>query len=504
MAEPDPMMQSSTSPTLEDLLRRIAARKPDGPALIDPADKLRITGQPSRTMTFAEADSAITAIATHFIDSGLPSGSVIAIQLPNTIEFSLTVLGAFRAGLVVTLLPQLWRQADLAMALNRTGARAIVAMSRIDGVSHAEIAMNAAAEAFSIRHVFGFGDNLPEGMDSLDRVIANPALPALFPAIDARRPAIITFDMTPEGWRPVPRSHMSLMAAGLALFLEGRLPQGANLLSTIAPASLAGICCSTVLWLLSGGTLSHHHPLDIDALGAQLKRDTCNAIVLPAQLAFKLAESNKLQGLAPPAEIIGLWRTPEQVAASAAWTSPGQRMTDVYLFGETGLFGSRRADNGLPVPIKAGHHRAPSDVPGATVACEILVTPHGTLAMRGPMVPVAAYAPPSSERSLTAQPAVDYVDTGFAARRDRTSGEIRITAPPNGLVNVGGYRFLADDLQQWARRLSQGAMLTALPDRINGHRLAGRAIDNARAREALAELGLNPLMSEAFRDRTAT
>ena len=35
-----------------------------------------------------------------------------------------------------------------------------------------------------------------------------------------------------------------------------------------------------------------------------------------------------------------------------------------------------------------------------------------------------------------------------------------------------------------------------------GHRLAGRAQDNARAREALAELGLNPLMVEAFRDRT--
>jgi hypothetical protein len=36
---------------------------------------------------------------------------------------------------------------------------------------------------------------------------------------------------------------------------------------------------------------------------------------------------------------------------------------------------------------------------------------------------------------------------------------------------------------------------------LSGHRLAGRAHDNARAREALAELGLNPLMVEAFRDR---
>jgi hypothetical protein len=69
---------------------------------------------------------------------------------------------------------------------------------------------------------------------------------------------------------------------------------------------------------------------------------------------------------------------------------------------------------------------------------------------------------------------------------------------------VGGYRFLAQDLQEWARRLGPGALLTALPDRLSGHRLAGRARDNARAREALAELGLNPLMVEAFRDRSQT
>lgn len=498
------MMQASVSPTLEELLRRVAARRPDAAALIDPLDKQRVTGQAPRTMTFAQADNAVSAIATHFIDSGLPIGSVIAIQLPNTVEMSLTVLAAFRAGLVVALLPQLWRQAELTMGLNRSGARAIVTMSKIDGVSHADLAMNAAAEAFSIRQVFGYGSNLPEGMVSLDEVIARPPSPALFPAIEAKRPAIISFDLTLEGWRVVPRSHMSLMAAGLAVQLEARLPQGVRIISALAPASFAGLACSTVAWLLSGGTLSLHHPLDVDSLGRQMARDACNAAVLPAALAFRLVESDVLQKLASDAEIVGVWRTPEQAIATGAWSCGDRRLTDVYLFGEAGLFGARRGVDGQPAAIRSGQHRAPHDVPGATVACEILITPHGTLGLRGPMVPVAAYAPPSSERTLTAQSAIDYVDTGFAARRDRTSGEIRITAPPSGLVGIGGYRFTTEELQQWAKRLSQGAMLTALPDRLNGHRLAGRAIDNARAREALAELGLNPLMSEAFRDRSST
>jgi hypothetical protein len=49
-----------------------------------------------------------------------------------------------------------------------------------------------------------------------------------------------------------------------------------------------------------------------------------------------------------------------------------------------------------------------------------------------------------------AQPPRDYVDTDYAARLDRSTGSICITAPPSGIMAVGGYRFLSQDLQEWA------------------------------------------------------
>ena len=129
---------------------------------------------------------------------------MIAVQLPNTVEFALAVLAANRAGLVVAPLPLLWRQAELTVALNRTAARAIVTTSRVDGVVYADLAMNAAAEAFSIRHVCGFGDDLPEGMASLDQAILRE-LPTVRAVIqDGRKAALITFDVTADGIRPVP------------------------------------------------------------------------------------------------------------------------------------------------------------------------------------------------------------------------------------------------------------------------------------------------------------
>jgi hypothetical protein len=496
------VIQTNASPTLDGLFRRVLARQPDAPALLDPSNKPRVTGQPPKRLTFAQADRAISALAAHFIEAGLPTNSVIAVQLPNTIEFMLTVLAAHRAGLIVALLPLLWRQAELTVALNRTGARAIVTMSKVDGVSHADLAMNAAVEAFSIRHVCGFGADLPEGMASLDEALTSESTTARAVTQDGRRAAIISFDVTADGFKAVPRTHLNLIAGGLALFLESDVPQGAIMMSAFAPSSFAGLTSSMLVWLLSGGTLALHHPFDADVLEQQINEDGCDTLVAPAQLALRLGETDWPARLPSVRNVIGLWRAPEQIASSPSWTIPQATLTDVYLFGEAGLFAACRAADGAPAPIMPGPHGAPRSVAGSSVAGETLITPKGTLGLRGPMVAAAAYAPPAPPSdSLVVQPPRDHVDTGYAARLDRSTGAICITAPPSGIMAVGGYRFLSQDLQEWARRLGQGALLTALPDRLSGYRLAGRAQDNTRAREALGELGLNPLMVEAFRDR---
>ena len=265
-----PVTQPTASPTLDALFKRVLARQPEALALVDPLNKPRVTGQTPKRLSYAQADRAISALAAHFIESGLPANSVIAVQLPNTVEFALTVLAANRAGLVVAPLPLLWRQAELTVALNRTAARAIVTTSRVDGVVYADLAMNAAAEAFSIRHVCGFGDDLPEGMASLDQAILRESPTVRAVIQDGRKAALITFDVTADGIRPVPRAHFSLIAGGLAISLESNVAQGATIMSAFAPMSFAGLASSLAVWLLSGGTLVLHHPFDEEVLGLNI------------------------------------------------------------------------------------------------------------------------------------------------------------------------------------------------------------------------------------------
>jgi hypothetical protein len=355
--------------------------------------------------------------------------------------------------------------------------------------------VNAAAEAFSVRRVFGFGDHLPDGMTPLCiDTSSKPSTPA-FPKQDALKPAIITFDMTPEGMLAVPRNHVQLIAGGLSIMLESAIAADSNILSSIAPSSFGGLAASLAMWLLTGRSLALHHPGDLQVLEQQIASPHYDALIVPAPLASRLCELDAFSKQSSLSHVVGLWRSPERHASGAAWPNRKARLTDVLVFGEIGLLAANRAESGEPAPILVGQQTAPRDSANGKVVGELSVTPAGTLALRGAMVPLAAY-----RRGVDPNERDQATDTGYAARA-RRDGQIEIDAPPRGLVSVGGYRFRQLDLDDWSKRLGGDATLTALPDQMNGQRLAGSAADTRRVREVLGELGLNPLMVEAFRSR---
>ena len=74
-----------------------------------------------------------------------------------------------------------------------------------------------------------------------------------------------------------------------------------------------------------------------------------------------------LKRLSSLRHVVGLWRAPEQIAASPEWSGDGAQLTDVYLFGEVGLFGARRTDDGNPSPILPGPRGAPQGIAGSSV-----------------------------------------------------------------------------------------------------------------------------------------
>ena len=494
--------------TLDDLFRRALMRHPQTIALADPPNRESFTDGAPRRLTYLEADRVISAIAARLRRLGLQTDAIVGIQLPNTVESVLMLLGTLRAGMIAVPLPMLWRKADAVAALGRIGAKALVTTSHIGTAAHCDLAMQVAAELFPIRYVGGFGNNLPDGVVPFEDLFNSGKLDPL-PAIEragnpAAHLAAVTFDVTPQGLTPVARNHMELIAGGLSVFLESRAEQDHGVLSAIPVSSFAGIALSVVPWLLTGGTLALHQPFDPAFFAAQSREHRSETIVLPGQLVARLAEAEHFTKDDGAKCIVGLWRAPERLAANAPWRETAG-LLDVLAFGEIGLLAARRGTSGKPAQIGFGPIGAPRGSPNAMLVADVAPTDAGTVALRGPMVPSHAF-PPGAERSQLPHLKIDrdgFIDTGYTCRSERDTRALVVTGPPAGIVGVGGYRFLLREVTAAVEGVEPGGTFAALPDAITGYRLAGSAPDRTALRQKLGALGLNPLVSGAFRERGA-
>ena len=498
--------------TIDDVFRRAATRRPDAIALADPPNRTAVTDGAPRRLTFAEADRMISAVAVRLRRLGLGIDQIVGMQMANTVDAVVTLLGILRAGLIAAPLPLLWRQADCVAALNRVGAKALIVSRRIGTVDHCALARNVAAEVFHIRQVGGFGEGLPDGVIGFDDLYAagpGEAPPAIERTVNpAAHVAVITFDVAPDGLLPVARSHVELLAAGAAVALESRVEQNAIILSSLALPSLAGLALAVIPWLLIGGTLALHHPFDDEVFLQQTRDEHCGIVVVPAALALRLDESGALGGGRRTSikTVVAAWRAPERMAASQVWKDPAVGLVDVPVFGEPAVFASRRAAGGRPAPLVLGPVAAPRGAPGALHVGELLRTEASTIAVRGPLVPKFALPPEVDTVGKPAFPvnAEGFADTGYACVVDPATRALAIGGPPVGLVGIGGYRFAQQALADMAAAVEPGSRIVAQSDGLSGQHLVGIAGNDARMRAELGTRGVNPLIAAAFHsDRAA-
>jgi non-ribosomal peptide synthetase component F len=337
------MIASGTQPadgdrlTLDDLFRRAGVRRTDATALSDGL----------RNLTYAQADRAISALAGSLRDQGLATDAVVAMQLPNSVENVIGLLGVLRAGMIAAPLPLLWRKQEMVAALSRAGAKAIVTT----GVQ-ADTAMQVAAELFPIRAVAGFGRDLPDGVAPLDTIF-DAGTNAFFQSSvrrSAAHVAVITFDVTIDGIIPAARSHSDLFAGGLAVFRQAGIAQDASIVSTIPLGTFAGIALTLMPWLLAGGTLALHHGFEPVIFAEQCRAHEASAVVLPGPAVSAIAEAGLLN---QAKNILALWRAAEQLAVAPPWQGTAA-LVDISSFDESRLLAALRGPDGLPMPSPNG------------------------------------------------------------------------------------------------------------------------------------------------------
>lgn len=373
--------RATGSLTLDALFRRAGVRNAHAPALIDPPNRAWFTKGSPRTLTFAQADRAIAAMAAALRALGLQTDAVIGLQLPNTVESVIAFLGVLRAGMIAVPLPLLWRRRDMVEALGRVGAKAIVTAGRIGACAHAELAMQVAAELFPIRQIVAFGRDLPDGVMPLDGIFTGSAgeTPPQRTSNAAAHVAAWTFSSGADGLVPVAHDHAELIAAGERVWHTAGVGADAPLLSTIPLGSPAGLSVTLMPWLIGGGVLHLHHGFDAEAFAEQAAGLSGGMTVVPgaalAPLASLVAADNTM---------LAVWRTGHGLADSP----PCRSAIDVVWPDGNALEAFSRGADGLPDPALTEQARAGTDIAvggysfrqSELDAAVLAIDPHGTIA----------------------------------------------------------------------------------------------------------------------------
>lgn len=450
--------------TLDQIVAKNADNRPDHPAVVDFADRADWTSGVGEFVSWRELQVRVEALAAFFSAVGLQPDTVVALQMPPTVDAVVAFLAASRAGLVIAPLPLVAREAEAIEAARILSIKAIITVAATVGEKHGERLRDVAAETFQIRFVFGAGGDLPDGLVDLRMVFEEAASLGKGPDLNRRgNPAdhALTVELAAqpaeegaEGTTgdavsrvlPLPRSHNHWIATGLMTLLEGRIDASSVIVSPFAVSGAVGIGVALIPWLLAGATLVVGLPSSTDRLVEEASAAEATHVVVPIRQARRTVE--RLAARRRTATVLAI--AEDDVGE---WPMPlGADVVDVTVLGGLAVIARRRTDPALARALPIGITGAPAETTLAPPLLETRIralpqragqmhaakTLGGEVQVRGAMVPHFNWPAGTQDRRLRQRDAEGWMATGVGAR-------IVTAQPPafeaagriDGLVRIG-------------------------------------------------------------------
>ena len=292
-----------------DLLARGAARLRGERIAISEAGP----GSTATVVTYRDLDQFVCAFAARMTECGLRQGDRILVVGVARISVVAAVLGALSAGIEPIVAPAHLQAGALAFLAQTTGAAGIFAPTLFGGLDMESLLVEAAAAAPGIRIVGSLGPGVADGaIDFSPQGLAGISAP---PRVARRdNPPRIGLVLRPE--QRAPRAtfvtQSALVGQGLDVVSALNLAADRPTVSTLSPASLAGLIAGPIAALLAGAPLTLFGPFDAAGLALLLDRSGQACLIAPAAAGGELIESGvcaNLDCLALSGEG-GAWRGP--------------------------------------------------------------------------------------------------------------------------------------------------------------------------------------------------
>lgn len=467
-----------------------------------------------RCISYVALQEESYRLADALQQQGLVAGDVVAIQLPNWIEFAVLHVALVRLGAVTCLITPISRRREVAAMLRIARAKWFVTVDSFRNFNYRSMAAELLAEP-QLRHVrlvilgeiaglagaLSYRDLLAGGRDDIPR---RTAMVALRPDPDAVAEIVFTSGTTgdPKG---ALHTHNTLMAPQLAMAAKLKLREGVVLHMASTVAHQTGFLNGIRLPLQIGGTavlqdvwspeafmcLVQKHRIEVSSGSATFLLDLLRSPTFAKQtlVSFRLFRC-------------GGGPIPEQLVREAECRLPGLTVIRGWGQTENGVVTMTNPDDPLEVRVSSDGTVQPGmeirivDTGGRPVP----VGGEGRLQCRGASMSIGYANDPSM---LAASMSDDWFDTGdLAILVDDVTGQepsIRISGRVKDIIIRGGenipVNYVENILFEYPHILE--AAVVGMPDERFGERACafvvcrpGCMIDLEAMRQHLAAKGV--------------
>lgn len=294
---------------LHHLLARHALSVPKREAVVDPPNLLDITGHAPQRLCWHDLATLVDRLACGLLRAGLAKDDIAVVQMANSHMLLAVYLACARLGVIVSPAVPQYREHELAHAIAKTRACALLVDGHIGGHDHGAMARRLAGRLSGLARVFvnrAPAEALVGDTIDLQRLATTPADPALLAGQDVTHPVgaddvfCILWTSGSEGHaKGVPRTHNEWLQYRTHLACTGAgVGDGVRLLNGRPLSTHGSFYGSIVPWLVHAGTLVNHHPLALPLFLEQLRTEDIHFTALaPAVLSTLLAQPELLRGL---------------------------------------------------------------------------------------------------------------------------------------------------------------------------------------------------------------
>ena len=482
---------------LGTVVQGTAQARPDRVALVD--GQLRLT--------YGELMARADGLASALWDAGLRAGDRIVVQLPNGWEFVVLTLACFRTGIVPVMALPAHRRHELSYLVAHSEARAIAVPDVLKDFDHEELAHSLRAGAPDLEMVLVAGSTIREGSMDL-RVLSQPGDSGDRARWDAAAPspsdvALFLLSGGTTGLpKLIPRSHDDYAYNARQSAEICGLDEQTVYLGTLPVSHNFPLACPGILGVLTTGgrivMLSSPEPSRVFETIRTEGVTVATAVPAVAQRWLSHHRDHPSDDLVSLRLIqVGGARIADELARQVRPIT-GATLQQVFGMAEGLLNYTRLDDDDEVICTTQGRPMSPDD--------EIRIVDEfdedvpegqpGSLLTRGPYTLRGYYR--AEEQNARAFTVDGWYRSGDIVRR-RPDGNLVVEGRDKDMINRGGEKISAEDVENMAYRVPEItlAAAVAMPDPELGERVclyavvkAGEPVTLDRIRAVMAAEGM--------------